>query len=104
MLTAEQRAELDALSPETVRLKLLQGGADPGAAVHGFVTGTYRAFTRSDVESWLAEKNAQEATERQQTLRWAITAGDASIASVVIGAIGVGVSIAAILVAIWLAK
>jgi hypothetical protein len=104
MLTAEQRAELDALSPETVRLKLLLGGADPGAAVHGFVAGPYRAFTRSDVESWLAEKNAQEATERQQTLRWAITAGDASIASVVIGAIGVGVSIAAILVAIWLAK
>jgi hypothetical protein len=40
----------------------------------------------------------------KQTLRWAITAGRASIAGVVISAVGVGVSIAAILVAIWLSR
>lgn len=90
-LTEKQRAELEALGPETVRIKLLQSGADPGASVHGFVTGPYRALTRSDVEAWLPEKSAQEATERRRTLRWAIIAGVAAIA-------GVLVSIAAIFV------
>ncbi len=40
-LTAEQRAELEKYGVETVHLKLLQAGADPGAAVHGFLTGQH---------------------------------------------------------------
>lgn len=100
-LNDKQRAELEALGPETVRLKLLQAGADRGASVQGFDTGTYRALTRSDVEDWLAEKSAQEATERKQTLRWAIIAGRASIAGIIIGAI---LSIGSIIITVLLAK
>ncbi len=96
-LTDKQRAELEALVPETVRLKLLQAGAARGASVQGFDTGTYRALTRSDVEDWLAEKSAQEATERKRTLCWAIIAGGASIA-------GVLVAIASIVITVLLAK
>ena len=58
-LTPEQRAELEKHGPETVRIKLLQGGADRGAAIPGFTTGPYRTLTRSDVEDWLAEKQAE---------------------------------------------
>ena len=57
-LTTEQRAELEKHRPESVRIKLLQGGADRGAAIPGFTTGPYRTLTRSDVEDWLAEKQA----------------------------------------------
>lgn len=96
MLTDEQRAELESLRPETVRLKLIQAGADPGALVPGFATGPFRGLTRSDVENSLAEKSTQEETERKQTLYWAVIAGQASIAGVIVG-------IVAIIVSIWLA-
>ena len=59
---------------------------------------------KSEAMEWLAEQRTKEASERKQTLRWAIIAGRMSIASFIIGAIGVGVSIAAIFVAVWLAK
>ena len=36
MLTDQQRAELEALTPEIVHAKLLQPGAGPGAALQGF--------------------------------------------------------------------
>lgn len=96
-LTPEQRAELEAHGPETVRIKLLQGGADRGAAIPGFTTGTYRALTRSDIEDWLAEKQVETARVQQQTLWWAIIAGCAGIAGVVVGIIGIAASF-------WLAK
>jgi hypothetical protein len=35
-LSEKQRAELERLGPETVRFKLLQGGAGKGASVPGF--------------------------------------------------------------------
>jgi hypothetical protein len=96
-LTPEQRAELEAHGPDTVRIKLLQGSADRGAAIPGFTTGPYRALTRSDVEDWLAEKQVEAARVQQRTLRWAIIAGCAGIAGVVVGAIGIAVGF-------WLAK
>jgi hypothetical protein len=81
-LTTEQRAELEKHGPETVRIKLLQGGADRGAAIPGFTTGPYRTLTRSDVEDWLVEKQAEAAKNQRQTLQWAIIAGLAAIAGV----------------------
>jgi hypothetical protein len=97
MLNNEQRAELEALGPETVRIKLMQGGADKGAAVPGFTTGPYRSLTRSDIEDWLAEKNTERLSVQHRTLRWAIIAGWAGITGVLVG-------IAAIIVMVWLAK
>jgi hypothetical protein len=38
-LNAEQRAELEALGPGTVRMKLLQSGPGKGAAMAGFKSG-----------------------------------------------------------------
>jgi hypothetical protein len=79
-------------------------------------TGTLQSLgmteeKKQEVLEWIAERRAkralehpQAATERKQTLRWAMTAGRMSIAAVIIGAFGVDVSIAAIVVAIWLAK
>jgi hypothetical protein len=93
VLTTDQRAELEALGPETVRVKLLRSGVGRTALVPGLDT----APLRWDVESWLAEKSKQEVTQQGQTLRWAKIARWSAI-------IGVGVGIAAIIVAILLAR
>ncbi len=92
-LTDEQRAELEALGPETVRIKLSLGGADRGASIPGFKTGPYRALTRSDIEDWLAEQHIAEARVQSSTLRWAKIAGWAGIGSVVIGIVAIAVAI-----------
>ena len=72
-------------------------------------TGTLQSLgmteeRKREALDWIAERrakraleHAQAATERKQTLRWAKIAGWA-------GSIGVLVGIAAIIVAIWLAK
>ena len=94
-LTPEQRAELERLGPETIRLKLMLGGPGRGASIPGFETGPFQSLTRSDVETWLAGKSVEEAVIQQSTLRWAKIAGIAAIAGVIVSAIG-------ILVTIWL--
>lgn len=96
MLTGEQRAELEVLGPEIVRTKLIQSGAGPGAALQGFKSAPL-GLTRSDVENWLAEKYVLETQERKRTLSWVIVAAWAGIAGVVVGIVG-------IVVTVWLAK
>jgi hypothetical protein len=97
-LTDEQRAELEALGPETVRAKLIQAGAGRGASLAGFKTGFQGdRLTRGDIEDWLAEKNVQETAERKRTLWWAMVAGWGVIATVIIGIVTIGVMF-------WLAK
>jgi hypothetical protein len=59
-LTDEQRAELETLGPETVRVKLNLGGTGRGASVHGFETAPF-GLTRSDIEAWLAGKDMMQA-------------------------------------------
>jgi hypothetical protein len=49
------------------------------------------------VEDWLAEKQAEVAKNQRQTLQWAIIAGLAAIAGVVVGIVGIAASF-------WLAK
>jgi hypothetical protein len=95
MLTAEQRAELEALGPETVRAKLIQPGAGRGAALSGFRTGILGGhLTRGDVEDWLAEKHTQEERRQNSTLLWARIAGWTGI-------IGIAVAVA---IAYWQGK
>ncbi len=96
-LNDKQRAELEALRRENVRMKLLEVGVGRHAAVDGFQTGT---LLRGDVEEWLAEQDAREATDRRSTLRWAKIAGWAGIVSV---AATVIIGIASIFVTVWLA-
>jgi hypothetical protein len=54
-LTAEQRAELEAADPQTIRIKLLQAGAGRTALVPGLDTALvhlrFQAFTYSSREA-----------------------------------------------------
>jgi hypothetical protein len=81
-LTPEQRAELEALGPESVRTKLTHFGAEALA----FKSGT---VTRVDVEEWLAQKHTEAVRVQQRiqhsTLIWARIAGGAAIVGVLIG-------------------
>jgi hypothetical protein len=81
-LTPEQRADLEALGPESVRAKLAHFGAD----ALGFKSGT---LTRVDVEEWLAEQRTEavgaQPRIQHSTLIWARIAGGAAILAVLIG-------------------
>jgi hypothetical protein len=68
MLSDEQRAELEALGPDTVRTKLIPTGPGRGASVKGFKTGE---LTRGDVEDWLAAKYIEEKRIQTGTFQWA---------------------------------
>src|SRR5262252_9008028 len=75
-LSEAQRRELDRLTIENVRLKLVYSPAERGAVVRGLGDGM---FLQGDVEDWLAEMARLEAKERAATLRWARIAGWAGI-------------------------
>jgi hypothetical protein len=89
-LTAVQRAELEALRPEYVRLKLMYAGPGRGADVPGFRCGS---IMRGTIENWLVEQAAVEACREQSTLNWAKVAGWAGIAGVAVGIVGIIVTI-----------
>ena len=81
MLTAEERAALDALDPEIVRMRLLESGTGPGASLPGFnVKG---GITRSNIEEWLIEKHkeaaALERSRYRRVLLWTVVAAVAAI-------------------------
>ena len=59
-LTAEHRAELELLGPETVRVRLRS--SDLVTVISGFKTPT----TRSDIEGWLTEKRIEGESKRRQ--------------------------------------
>jgi len=83
-LNTEQRAELEALGPATVRAKLIQPGAGRGAALSGFKTGIFGGqLTRGDVEDWLAEKHIEETRIQHGTFRWARIAGWTGIVGII---------------------
>ena len=56
-LRPDQRAELEALGPENVRIRLMAAGPGTGALVRGFKTGD---MDRGDIEDWLSEKHASQ--------------------------------------------
>lgn len=81
MLTAEERAALDALDPDIVRLRLQESGGGPGAAIPGFnVQGGY--ITRSHIEQWLIENNkaatALDSSRYRQVLFFTVAAAVAA--------------------------
>jgi hypothetical protein len=84
-LSAKDRAELDRLGIENVRLKLPYAGASPGSVVPGLGEGF--GMTRGDVETWVAER-AQEASKQQADILWWAKA------AALIGAAGIVVTIA----------
>ena len=81
MLTAEERAALDALDPDIVRMRLMQFGGGPGASIPGFnVKGG--CITRSDLEDWLVDENKKAATadrsRYRKVLLWTVVAAVAA--------------------------
>jgi hypothetical protein len=94
MLTPEQRAELEEHGPQSIRFKLMQHGAGRGASIPGF---RCENITRGDIEDWLIGKTRIEAAQQAATLRWAMIAGWAGIASVILTAVGIAIGF-------WMAK
>ena len=76
MLTAEERAALDALDPDIVRMRLIQFGGGPPASIPGFCKVQGGCITRSDLEDWLIEKNieatALERSHYRKILGWTV--------------------------------
>ena len=93
MLTPPQLAELEALGPYIVRLRLQVATArDRNAQMTGFRSGL---MTRGDVEEWLSQKDREDAEREQATLKRARIVDWAGVVGV-IAAIAVGC------LAIWL--
>jgi hypothetical protein len=97
-LNAAQRAELEALGPDTVQGKLMHAGAGRGAVVPGFKSND---FLLGDIEDWLAEKYSEEKRVQDSTLRWSRIAGQMAIVGVIVSVV---LGIVGIAVAIWLGK
>jgi len=83
-LSETDRAELNRLGIDNVRLKLAYAGPGPGSVVPGLGTGF--GLTRSDVENWLAERSRADAKQQSDILWWAKAAA-------LIGGIGIVVTI-----------
>ena len=86
-LTEAQRAELEELSPDNVRPKLMQAGAGRGAVVPGFKS---HDILRGDIEDWLAEKYSEE---KRMEKRRTNVGNFVGIAGVVVAIVGIGVGI-----------
>jgi hypothetical protein len=97
-LTEKARTQLEARGTANVLIKLVQTHRDPSAPVADFESGhAFRPLTRNDIEDWLAEKSAEDASDRRRTLFWATVSAMAGIASVLVGT-------AAIALTVWLRK
>jgi hypothetical protein len=84
-LSDADRAELNRLGIENVKLKLSYAGPGSGSVVPGLGPGF--GMTRGDVENWLAEQDREAAKRQVDTLWWAK-------AATWIGAVGILVAIA----------
>ena len=78
-LRPDQRTELEALGPESVRIRLMAAGTNIGACVGGFKTGD---MDRGDVEDWLGEKHASKVQFDRVVLSAAIIAAVAGVLTV----------------------
>ena len=86
MLTPPQLAELEALGPYIIRLRLqVATGRDRNAQMTGFRSGL---MTRGEVEEWLSQKDREDAERERATLKRAKIVDWASVG--VIAAIVVG--------------
>jgi hypothetical protein len=91
MLTAEQRAELEERGADNIRAKLASYGGGYSGTLNGFLPSG--SPVRGDVEDWLAERSRIEAARQRATLCWAKVAAWAAIASVLVTAIGIALTI-----------
>jgi hypothetical protein len=87
MLTDDQRAALEKAGTALVAMILSQvQGAGPDAPIAGFQC---KPPQKRDVEDWLAAKSKEEKAQQSGVYRWAVIAGLAGIAGVILGLVGI---------------
>jgi hypothetical protein len=96
-LTDIQRAELETMGAERVRLKVVSyagGNTGPESFIPGFACGQIR---RDAIDDWLAEKQREEIARQARgyatNLRWTKIAAWAAIASVLVATVGVLIAV-----------
>jgi hypothetical protein len=83
-LSRADRAELDRLGVENVRLKMAYAGPGPGSVVPGLASPSGQWMTRSDVEDWLAEQGRKAERQQAAILWWAKAAAWVGAAGIVV--------------------
>jgi hypothetical protein len=85
-ISEENRAELDRLGTENVRLQLAHAGPSRGSVVPGLGKRPDQQFgmTRGDVEDWLAEQTREAARQQADILWWAKAAAFIGLLGIIV--------------------
>jgi len=81
-LSENDRAKLDRLGIENVKLKLAYAGPGPQSAVPGLGPGL--DMTRGDIEEWLAEQSHKASKQQDDILWWAKAATWVAVGGIVV--------------------
>ena len=97
-LSENDRAKLDQLGIENVKLKLTYGEPGLQCAVPGLGPGL--DVTRGDIEEWLSEQSRKAAKQQDDILWWAKAATWVAAIGFVVAAIGIGIAVAIVITAL----
>ena len=97
-LSENDRAKLDRLGIENVKLKLTDAEPGPQSAVPGL--GPDLDMTRGDIEEWLSEQSRKAAKQQDDILWWAKAATSVAAIGFVVAAIGIGIAVAIVITAL----
>jgi hypothetical protein len=95
-LSENDRAKLDRLGIENVKLKLTDAEPGPQSAVPGLGPGL--DVTRGDIEEWLSEQSRKAAKQQDDILWW--TKAATLVAAIGVAAIGIGIAVAIVIAAL----
>jgi hypothetical protein len=95
-LSENDRAKLDRLGIENVKLKLTDAEPGPQSAVPGLGPGL--DVTRGDIEEWLSEQSRKAAKQQDDILWWAKAA--TLVAGIGVAALGIGIVVAIVITAL----
>jgi hypothetical protein len=87
-LSENDRAKLDRLGIENVKLKLAYAGPGPQSAVPGLGPGL--DMTRGDIEEWLAEQTQKTTKQQDNILWWAKAATWVAVSGIVVAIVIAG--------------
>jgi len=87
-LSEKDRAKLDQLGIENVKLKLAYAGPGPQSAVPGLGPGL--DMTRGHIEEWLAEQSHKAIKQQDDILWWARAATWVAVGGIVIAIVIAG--------------
>ena len=97
-LCENDRAKLDRLGIENVKLKLTD--AEPGSQSPVRGLGPDLDMTRGDIEEWLSEQSRKAAKQQDDILWWAKAATWVAAIGFVVAAIGIGIAVAIVITAL----